>query len=120
MVPPRDFLCVYLFFNVGCAATAVKNPLNRDGPASVRPFQNIVELLTVTPDDAISALAIVTAMLIGMRLLYGAWPWERRRTWYRTKPTLPAPTPPEPNSKAPEKLADTENDHFDRKLIAAE
>ena len=120
MVPPRDFLCVYLFFNVGCAATAVKNPLNRDGLASVRPFQNIVELLTVTPDDAISALAIVTAMLIGMRLLYGAWPWERRRTWYRTKPTLPAPTPVEPNSKASEKFADTENDHFDRKLIAAE
>jgi len=120
MVPPRDFLCVYLFFNVGRAATAVKNPLNRDGLASVRPFQNIVELLTVTPDDAISALAIVTAMLIGMRLLYGAWPWERRRTRYRTKPTLPAPTPVEPNSKPSEKFADTENDHFDRKLIAAE
>ena len=117
MVPPRDFLCVYLFFNVGRAATAVKNPLNRDGLASVRPFQNIVELLTVTPDDAISALAIVTAMLIGMRLLYGAWPWENRN---RTKPTVPAPTPPELNSEATEKLADTENDHFDRKLIAAE
>ena len=107
-------------FYVGRAATAVKNPLNRDGLASVRPFQNIVELLTVTPDDAISALAIVTAMLIGMRLLYGAWPWERRRTRYRTKPTLPAPTPVEPNSKPSEKFADTENDHFDRKLIAAE
>ena len=86
----------------------------------MRPFQTFNELLTVTPDDVISALAIVTAMLIGMRLLYGAWPWERRRTWYRTKPTLPAPTPVEPNSKASEKLADTENDHFDRKLIAAE
>ena len=31
MVPPLDFLCGYLFFNVGCAATAVNNPLNRDG-----------------------------------------------------------------------------------------
>jgi len=120
MVPPRDFLCVYLFFNVGCAATAVKNPLNRDGLASVRSFQNIVELLTVAPDDAISALAIVTAMLIGMRLLYGAWPWENRRTWYRTKPIVPAPTPAEPNSEATEHPADTDNDHFDRKLIAAE
>ena len=120
MVPPRDFLCVYLFFNVGCTATAVKNPLNRDGLASVRPFQNIVELLTVTPDDVISALAIVTAMLIGMRLLYGAWPWESRRTWYRTKPIVPAPTPPEPKSEATEEFADTENDHFDRKMIAAE
>ena len=120
MVPPLDFLCGYLFFNVGCAATAVNNPLNRDGLASVRPFQTIDELLTVTPDDVIAALAIVTAMLIGMRLLYGAWPWESRRTWYRTKPIVPAPTPPEPNSKATENLADTENDHFDRKLIAAE
>ena len=26
MVPRLDFLCVYLFFNVGCAATAVKIP----------------------------------------------------------------------------------------------
>ena len=68
----------------------------------MRPFQTINELLTVTPDDVIAALAIVTAMLIGMRLLYGAWPWENRRTWYRTKPIVPAPTPAEPNSEATE------------------
>ncbi len=86
----------------------------------MRPFQIIFELLTVTPDDVIAALAMVTAMLIGMRLLYGAWPWETRKTWYRTKPVVPAPTPPEPNNKATETLADTENDHFDRRLIAAE
>jgi len=94
--------------------------LKRDGLAGVRPYQKIIELLTVTPDDAIAALAMVTAMLIGMRLLYGAWPWETRKTWYRTKPVVPTPTPPEPNSKATETPADTEDDHFDRRLIAAE
>ena len=120
MVSPLDFLCVDLFFNVGCAATAVRHSLKRDGLATVRPFQIIIELLTVTPDDAIAALAMVTAMLIGMRLLYGAWPWETRKTWYRTKPVVPTPTPPEPNSKATETPADTEDDHFDRRLIAAE
>ena len=86
----------------------------------MRPFQIISELLTVTPDDVIAALAMVTAMLIGMRLLYGAWPWESGKTWYRTKPIVPAPTLPEPNSEATETPADTENDHFDRKLMAAE
>jgi hypothetical protein len=120
MVSPLDFLCAYLFFNVGCAATAVKNSLKRDGLATVRPFQEIIELLTVTPDDVVVALAMVTVMLIGMRLLYGAWPWESRKTWYRTKQSAPAPTPPEINSKATETPADTDNDHFDRKLIAAE
>ena len=86
----------------------------------MRPYQKITELLTMTPDDVIAALAMVTALLIGMRLLYGAWPWESRKTWYRTKPIVPVPTPPEPNSEATETPADTENDHFDRKLIAAE
>ena len=94
--------------------------MKRDGLAGVRPYQKIIELLTVTPDDAIAALAMVTAMLIGMRLLYGAWPWETRKTWYRTKPIVPAPTSPEPNSEATETPADTEDDHFDRRLIAAE
>jgi hypothetical protein len=79
-----------------------------------------IELLTVTPDDGIVALAMVTVMLIGMRLLYGAWPWESRKTWYRTKPFVPASTPPEPTSEATETPVDTKNDHFDRKLTPPE
>ena len=120
MVSLRKFLRVCLFFNIGYAATGVKNSLKRDGLATVRPFQKIIELLTVTPDDVVVALAMVTAMLIGMRLLYGAWPWESRKTWYRTKRIVPATTPPELNDEATETPADTENDHFDRRLIAAE
>ena len=84
----------------------------------MRPYQKITELLTMTPDDVIAALAMVTAMLIGMRLLYGAWPWESRKTWYRTKPVVPAQIPT--NSDAAETRVDTEDDHFDRRLIAAE
>ena len=120
MVPPLDFLCVDPFFNVGVRGHGGKTFIEKDELAGVRPYQKIIELLTMTADDVIAALAMVTAMLIGMRLLYGAWPWETRKTWYRTKAVVPAPTPPEPNSKATETPADTENDHFDRKLIAAE
>ena len=102
----------------------------------------ILELLTVMPDEEIAALAIVPVMFIGMRVLYGAWPWEGRKTWYRTKPFVPeraapeqingeaegAPTkpfvavmaPPEQsNSEAKEAPVDTDCDHFDRELIAA-
>ena len=102
----------------------------------------ILELLTVMPDEEIAALAIVPVMFIGMRVLYGAWPWEGRKTWYRTKPFVPemaapeqingeaerAPTkpfvavmaPPEQsNSEAKEASVDTDSDHFDRELIAA-
>jgi hypothetical protein len=82
-------------------------------------YQKIIELLTVTPADGITALAMLTVIFIGMRLLYGAWPWESRKTWYRTKPFVPVMAPPEQiNSQAEELTADTDSDHFDRKLIA--
>ena len=44
----------------------------------------ILELLAVMPDEAIGGLAIVPAMLIGMRVLY-ARPWESRNR-HRPKP----------------------------------
>jgi hypothetical protein len=80
------------------------------------PYQKIIELVTVTPDDGAVASAMVAAMLIGMRLLYGAWPWEGRKTWYRTKQFAPVPMAPAPNSEATETLVDTKDDHFDREL----
>jgi hypothetical protein len=80
----------------------------------------ILELLAVTPDEQLAALAIVPAMFISMRMLYGAWPWEGRKTWYRTKPFVPVMALPEQiNSEAKETPVDTESDHFDRKLMAA-
>ena len=84
------------------------------------PYQKIIGLVTVTPDDEVAALAMVAAMLIGMRLLYGAWPWESRKTWYRIKQFVPVPIAPAPNSEATETPVDTKDDHFDRKLMAAE
>jgi hypothetical protein len=85
----------------------------------VRPYQKIIELLTVTPADGIAALAMLTVIFIGMRLLYGAWPWESRKTWYRTKTFVPVMVPPE-QSEAEEITPDTDSDHFDRKLMASE
>jgi len=36
-------------------------------------------------DDVVLAGILVTLMLGGMRLLYGSWPWEASKTWYRTR-----------------------------------
>ena len=121
MVPPLDFLCVDPLFNVGVRGHGGKIFIETDELAGVRPYQKIIELLTMTADDVIAALAMVTAMLIGMRLLYGAWPWENRKTWYRTKSFVPVmPLPKQINNQAEDAPADTDTDHFDRKLMPAE
>jgi hypothetical protein len=86
----------------------------------VRSSQKIIELLIVTPADAIAALAMLTVIFIGMRFLYGAWPWESRKTWYRTKQFVPVMAPPEQINSEAEEITDTDSDHFDRKLIAPE
>jgi hypothetical protein len=36
-------------------------------------------------DDIVLAGILITLMLGGMRLLYGSWPWEASKTWYRTR-----------------------------------
>ena len=84
-----DFLCVDVFFNIGCAATAVEHSLISGTAGRVRPYQKIIELLTVTPDDAIAGIGD------GHGDAYwdaycstGLWPWETRKTWYRTKPIV--------------------------------
>ena len=36
--------------------------------------------------DQFAAAALLLIVVIGgMRLFYGAWPWEARKTWYRTR-----------------------------------
>jgi len=40
----------------------------------------------LVPFDLLAtAIAMVVMILIGMRLLYGAWPWEAHKTWYHTR-----------------------------------
>ena len=78
----------------------------------------MIELLAAKLADGIAALVAVTAMFVGMRLFYGAWPWESRKTWYHTKTFVPMTSPPD--SEAKEIMADTDSDHFDRKLITAD
>jgi hypothetical protein len=78
--------------------------------------------LAITADElAITALLLVV-VVAGMRLLYGAWPWEARKTWYRTRQAVayvealrgekkrgPAPRPVQD-------AVDTSSDSFDRSL----
>ena len=44
--------------------------------------------MSVPVDQLATATATVAMMFIGMRLLYGAWPWEAHKTWYRTRPLV--------------------------------
>jgi hypothetical protein len=38
------------------------------------------------PFDQFAVAAILIAVVFGgMRLFYGAWPWEASKTWYRTR-----------------------------------
>ncbi|HMF24777.1 MAG TPA: hypothetical protein VKG24_22010 [Pseudolabrys sp.] len=39
-------------------------------------------------DQLATATVMVAMMFIGMRLLYGAWPWEVHKTWYHTRPLV--------------------------------
>ena len=67
----------------------------------------IVELVTAMPDDGIAALATVTAMFIGMRLLYargygkaakhGIAPNDLSRRGHRQSKTIAKPKRPRPN-----------------------
>ena len=110
--------------------------------AEVPPSTTVAEIRAMT-DAMIEAIALVMVAFSGMRVLYGSWPWEGRKTWYRTKRFVPAMPPPEQtnseakeaptksfvpvmapleqiNTEAKETPADTDSDHFDRELMAAE
>ena len=39
-------------------------------------------------DPLAFAAALIVLTLGAMRLLYGAWPWEARKTWYHTRPAV--------------------------------
>jgi len=36
-------------------------------------------------DPLLVAVLMIAVVISGMRVLYGAWPWEARKTWYRTR-----------------------------------
>ena len=41
-------------------------------------------------ETAIQAVAMVVTVFLGMRVLYGSWPWEGHKTWYATRRTSPS------------------------------
>ena len=41
--------------------------------------------MSVPLDLLATATVMVVMMFVGMRFLYGAWPWEAHKTWYRTR-----------------------------------
>ena len=39
-------------------------------------------------ETAIQAVATLVTFFLGMRVLYGSWPWEENKTWYATRRVL--------------------------------
>ena len=71
-------------------------------------------------------LAVATLMFIvvvsSMRLLYGAWPWEAGKTWYRTRQAVGYVAEMrranrEPTLRRLVSAENTSNDSFDRSLM---
>ena len=43
------------------------------------------EELAINADELVIAALLLVVIVAGMRLFYGAWPWEASKTWYRTR-----------------------------------
>jgi hypothetical protein len=71
---------------------------------------------------AVTALLLVV-VITGMRLFYGAWPWEARKTWYRTRQAvdyveaLRGEKKRDPALQRVGDVVDTSSDSFDRGLM---
>jgi hypothetical protein len=39
----------------------------------------------ITADEFATTALLLVVVIAGMRLLYGAWPWEASKTWYGTR-----------------------------------
>ena len=73
----------------------------------------------ITVEDIVVSVAVLVAMFIGMRLIYGYWPWQRHPAFRRARQQAEAlaqasttfdfqPVPPDKN-----RLPNGQ-DHFDR------
>ena len=74
--------------------------------------------------DQFAVAALVLVLVVGgMRLFYGAWPWEARKTWYRTRQAvdyIDALRGEKNSTPGPRPARDavyTSNDSFDRSLV---
>ena len=41
--------------------------------------------MSASVDLLATAAAMIAVLFTGMRLFYGAWPWEANKTWYHTR-----------------------------------
>ena len=57
-------------------------------------------------DAMIEAVMLMVLVFLGMRVLYGSWPWEGHKTWYATRRSLlPVERDEEGISLSPEQIA---------------
>jgi hypothetical protein len=75
------------------------------------------------PFDWLAVAALMFVVVVSsMRLLYGAWPWEAGKTWYRTRQAVGYVAKMrranrEPTLRRLVSAENTANDSFDRSLM---
>ena len=75
------------------------------------------------PFDWLAVAALMFVVVVSsMRLLYGAWPWEAGKTWYRTRQAVGYVAEMrranrEPTLRRLVSAENTSNDSFDRSLM---
>ena len=78
--------------------------------------------LAITADQLAVIALLLIVVGVGMRLLYGAWPWEVSKTWYRTRQAVAYVEASRGEKKRGPALrpvrdaVDTSSDSFDRSL----
>src|SRR5262245_56304207 len=79
--------------------------------------------MAVPLDQLVVAAVVVAVVLGGMRLFYGAWPWEAGKTWYRTRQAVEYVASLRNGKGLPAlrlvlNVTNTARDSFDRRLCA--
>jgi hypothetical protein len=78
--------------------------------------------LAINADELVTIVLLLVVIVAGMRLLYGAWPWEVSKTWYRTRQAvayveaLRGEKKRGPAQQLVEDAVDDGSDSFDRSL----
>ena len=44
-----------------------------------------VAVMMIETETSVQAVAMMVVVFLGMRVLYGSWPWEGHKTWYATQ-----------------------------------
>jgi len=80
--------------------------------------------LAINADELVLTALVLVVVVAGMRLFYGAWPWEPSKTWYHTRQAvayvdaLRGEKKLGPDFRPVQNAVDTGSDSFDRLTVS--